>query len=183
MAIEFHCTYCGKSIRTGDEHAGKHGKCPSCHQSVYIPTPPEQIEPLKIAPLDEGFEKEKARLLRETKEITRKIMMDREGLAEAQRALAGGPGGARPGAAAAGGRASAGPEPEVDVERLVIEYAISMADGDLEEAQGLSGEIKKHMRKAEDIMQRLIVDEIPPPQLARIPRPVLVGFFKQLREK
>mgnify|MGYP000946439218 CR=1 FL=1 len=51
MAIEFHCEFCGKQVRAQDEHAGKRAKCPSCHQSVYVPTPSDQIEALGIEPL------------------------------------------------------------------------------------------------------------------------------------
>jgi hypothetical protein len=58
-----------------------------------------------------------------------------------------------------------------------------MADGNLDEAESLAREIRRDLRRAEDVMQRLTMDEIPPAQLAGIKRPVLVGFFKQLREK
>jgi hypothetical protein len=69
----------------------------------------------------------------------------------------------------------------VDVEAMVIEYVICRADGKLDEADGLAAEIRRHMKQAEEVMQRLTMDEIPPPRLARIPRPVLVKFLKQLQ--
>jgi hypothetical protein len=177
MPIEFHCPFCGRTIRAADEHAGKHGKCPSCHQSVYVPTPPELIEPLPIAPLDGSFEDEKARMERENRELQRRLLQEREAQPDARgRTPASRPTGASP-------ASESPPPPPVDVETLVIEYAICMADGNLEEAAELATEIRKHMKQADDVMQRLTMDEIPPPQLARIPRPVLVKFFKQLREK
>ena len=37
MAIEFRCTQCGKLLRTGDETAGKHAKCPQCGAVMTIP--------------------------------------------------------------------------------------------------------------------------------------------------
>ncbi|MFO0839459.1 MAG: hypothetical protein U1D55_13165 [Phycisphaerae bacterium] len=169
MAIEFHCNHCGKMIKTSDEHAGKNGRCPSCHQTVYIPTPPEQIELLKLAPLDDRAEIERDKLLRETRDLQHKLLREREVADDA---------GNRPHSSHPTAMA-----PKVDVETLVIEYAISMADGNLADAQELAAELRKHMKQAENVMQRITVDEIPPPQLARIPRPVLVGFFKQLREK
>ena len=46
MTIEFHCPKCGKHIKAPKEAAGKNGKCPACHQSVYVPTPDDEIEPL-----------------------------------------------------------------------------------------------------------------------------------------
>lgn len=38
MAIEFRCTQCGKLLRTGDETAGKHAKCPECGMVSMIPS-------------------------------------------------------------------------------------------------------------------------------------------------
>jgi phage FluMu protein Com len=37
MAIEFHCTGCGRLLRTGDDTAGKRAKCPQCGTVVTIP--------------------------------------------------------------------------------------------------------------------------------------------------
>lgn len=176
MAIEFHCPYCNKQIRTSEEHGGRHGKCPACHQSVYIPTAPEKIEPLKLEPVDESFAREQARLLRETRELQRRLLTERELPGEARGAAAGRP-------AATGGTVPAPSGPPVDVESLVYEYVICMADGELEEAGELAGQIRRHMKQADDVIQRLVADEIPPAQLARVPRPVLMGFLKQLREK
>lgn len=180
MAIEFHCPYCGKQIRASDEHAGRHGKCPACHQSVYIPTPTEQIEPLELEPVDEEFEARKARLLDESKKLQQRLLHERDVPAE--------PGGRRgaAGAAGAGGHAARSetplPPPQ-DLEELIIQYALHMKDGRLDRAEELAVEIRRHIAKAEPIIDRLVMDEIPPPQLAGIPRPVLNGLLKQLRER
>jgi uncharacterized membrane protein len=43
MAIEFRCTKCNKLLRTADDTAGKHAKCPECGEILLIPaagTPP-----------------------------------------------------------------------------------------------------------------------------------------------
>lgn len=37
MAIEFRCTQCNKLLRTGDDTAGKHAKCPECGAVMTIP--------------------------------------------------------------------------------------------------------------------------------------------------
>ncbi len=172
MAIEFHCNHCGKLVRTGSEHAGKRGRCPYCKQSIYIPTPSEEIEPLELEPLDKAAEREQEKLMKETRDLTMKILAEREKTADV------GPG---PGPSPADSAQDMLP-PRMDIETLVIEYALCMADGDLPAAEELANEIRNNMAAAEDVMQRLTLDEIPHPQLARIPRPVLVGFFKQLRE-
>lgn len=170
MAIEFHCEHCGKHVRAADEHAGKTAKCPSCHQPVYVPEPVGDDDLLKLAPLDPSDEVERAKMLRETQELTRKIRTDKETGAE--------PAHKRPAAAS-----DDIPTRDVDVEPLVVEYVKLMAKGDLAAAEALSNDIRKHMSAAEAVMQRLTIDELGHPALAGIPRPVLVGFFKRLREK
>ncbi|MBL8878795.1 MAG: zinc ribbon domain-containing protein [Phycisphaerales bacterium] len=171
MPIEFHCEHCGKHVRAADEHAGKTAKCPSCHQPVYVPEPVSDEDVLRIAPLDPRDEQERSRLLRETADLTRKIRSDKETGAE--------PGPAKRAAAASDDI----PTRDVDVEPLIIEYVKLMAKGDLAAAEALARDIRKHWTAAEAVMQRLTIDEIGHPALSSIPRPVLVGFFKRLREK
>lgn len=187
MVIEFHCPFCGKTIRTSEENAGRHGKCPSCHQSVYVPTPPEKIEPLRLEPLDPAFEKQREREERATQEFQHRLLHERD--LPPETAGTGRHAGGVPGRASASGARSAHapggahppPAPDVDVERLVIDYALRMAEGDLERAEALAGEIRRCHRQADDVIQRIMQDEILPAPLSKIPRPVLVGFFKQLR--
>ena len=168
MAIEFHCEHCGKLVKAPDEAGGKKGKCPGCQQTVYIPTPREQIEPLEIAPIDANEEQERQRLLDETRNIQRQLMDERE--APAAPATPTPSGGAMP-------------MPKLDMETLIVEYALAMADGNLEEAEKLAEDIHSDMNAANEVMQRMTADEMPPAQLANIPRPVLIGFLKQLQVK
>jgi hypothetical protein len=171
MPIEFHCEHCGTLVKAPDNAGGKHGKCPSCHQSVYIPDPSVEIEPLALAPEAESEERERERLFRESWELERRVMEERELPASAQEApIPTAPDGAfQP--------------PPADVETLLIDYARAMADGDLEQAEKLAAEIRQDMQAADDAIQRIVSDEIPPAELARIPHPVLVGFFKRLQSK
>lgn len=169
--IEFHCEHCGKHVRAPDEHAGKRAKCPSCQQSVFVPGAVGDDDMLKLEPLDTKFVAEQSRLIRETRDLQNRLLHERETLPEgAVRHTTPGGGNDLP--------ISAG-----DVEALVIEYAQRMAAGELEPAQELSREIRKHRQAAEAVLQKLTIDEVPHPALAKIPRPVLMGFFKQLREK
>jgi phage FluMu protein Com/uncharacterized membrane protein len=46
MAIEFRCTKCNKLLRTADDTAGKHAKCPECGEILLIPSPAPAIPPL-----------------------------------------------------------------------------------------------------------------------------------------
>jgi hypothetical protein len=43
VSITFDCP-CGKSLRVGDEHAGRRVKCPACGATVLVPKPPPQFE-------------------------------------------------------------------------------------------------------------------------------------------
>lgn len=170
MPIEFHCEHCTKLIRTGDEHAGKRGKCPYCGNSVYIPE--LQTEPLPLAPVDESDKRQQAELREETRRLTQQIREEKDVPAEAL--------------------AAPTPRPEplgdlrlttANMDNLIVQYALCMSKGDLAGADELAAEIRTSPRAAEEVMQRLTLDEIPPPELAKIPRPVLIGFFRQLREK
>ena len=38
MPIEFRCVRCDKLLRTGDDTAGRQAKCPSCGETVTVPT-------------------------------------------------------------------------------------------------------------------------------------------------
>ncbi|MCK4342306.1 MAG: hypothetical protein KAY37_11355 [Phycisphaerae bacterium] len=168
MAIEFHCDHCGKLVKTSNENAGKRGKCPHCKNSVYIPTPSEELEPLKLAPLDTSEEDEKKRLLEETRQLTQQIRGDKtEVPPEMPKAPLPVPEG--------------DPRLQLDMETLVIEYALSMAEGSLAEAEEYAKDIRTDMGRAGDVIQRLTMDDLPPRRLAKIPRPVLIGFLRQLR--
>lgn len=171
MPISLHCPFCGKAIRAGDDAAGKWGSCPSCHQKVYVPNPED--EPLTLEPVDQAAERERARLLNETKELQRRLMRE-QSLPEDAR------GGPR-GAAARGGEEREHAAPGVDMRKMVLNYATAMAQGRLEESEQFAAMIRRDMKTANDVIQQIIADDIPPPELAAIPRPVLIGFFKQLR--
>jgi hypothetical protein len=178
MSIEFHCEHCGKAIKAPGEMAGKRGKCPGCHNSVYIPSPSEEIEPLTIAPIDRGEEAARLRALEETRALQRRLLGEKDLPPETRR-----PAAAAAAAAAEPREVLHADAPKGDMENLVIDYAICMADGDLEGAEQIARDIRRDMKAAENVMQRLTIDEVPHAALSKIPRPVLVGFFKQLREK
>ncbi|MEP0846630.1 MAG: hypothetical protein HRF50_07380 [Phycisphaerae bacterium] len=184
MPIELHCDHCGKLVRAPDDAGGKRGVCPSCHQSVYIPTPSEQLEPLTIEPVDKNAERERQRLLRESHDLVNRVLHEREAPGDAQRGRSSAPSAPSAPARTPGGPAptpGAAPPPPVDVRKLIIQYARAMADGELAVADRLAQHIRRDMKKAEDVMQEITLDELPPAEIANVPRPVLVGFFKTLR--
>jgi hypothetical protein len=167
MSIEFHCDHCGHMVRTASENAGKRGKCPHCHQSVYIPMPPDEIEPLGLAPVDTNAERERQRADEEARRVAQALRGERAEIP---------PEAPKP----------AMPEPvgdlrlQVDVETLVTEYVLAMADGQLDEAERLAADIRQDMSRASEFIQRLTMDEMLPRKLSRLPRALIVGFVKQL---
>jgi hypothetical protein len=169
MAIEFHCEHCGRLVRTANEHAGKRGVCPQCHQSVYIPTPADELEPLRLAPVDESAERERRRLQEDAVRLAEMLRAEREVPPDVPKT---------------------GPLPEPlgdirldrDIETLVTDYVLTMASGKLNDAEELAREIHANMARAEEVIERLSMDEMTPPALAKVPRAVMCGFLKQLRK-
>lgn len=168
MAIEFHCDHCDHLIKTAEDNAGKRGKCPHCHQSVYIPTPRDKIEPLRLAPVDQDEERERRRLRDEAQQLTRALSDDKAEL----------PPDTTPPPPSA---SMDDPRLPSDMETLIIEYVLAMANGKLNEAEEHAAEIRRDLSRADEFIQRLTMDELPPARLADVPRPVLAGFLRQLR--
>jgi phage FluMu protein Com len=168
MAIVFHCQFCNKEIRAADTAGGKWGKCPKCHNKIYVPSidPDKEEEGLKLAPLDTEDLQRKRELMAETYRLTQDILEEREVPADS----------AEP----------AGAMYEMDDEELkknVILFLRQMAAGELEEAERTSALIEPFAKKVEEIVDRIALSEIPEPQLANISPNVLSGFIRTLRSK
>ena len=177
MPIELHCVHCNKLVRAPDNAAGRRAKCPYCHGEVYVPTPPEQIEELDLAPEDEDWKNQKARLDAEAERI-------REALRHEKEAPEGGPadrGGGGKGIPLAGESPTAGaPTKRGGVEALVIEFLVAMKNSQLEQAEGLVTKIKSKAEEAKEFVQRLSMDPMPPSELADVSPGVLRGLLKNL---
>jgi DNA-directed RNA polymerase subunit RPC12/RpoP len=78
MAIVFHCPHCGKKIEAVNNAGGKWGKCPACHNKVYVPPKPEQDDDLKLAPVNEAEEERIKQLMAETHRLTQDILEERD---------------------------------------------------------------------------------------------------------
>jgi hypothetical protein len=161
MPIKLHCDHCGKKIEAPDSAGGKWGKCPACHNKVYVPQPVD--DELKLAPIDETEEEKRTRLLHESLEYTKNILEDRKAMDAA---------------------APAGDDSDISEEQLtnhIIRYLRQMADGDLDEAQSTADQITPHRRKAVSILDSLARSDPPDPELEDIPKQVLSGLIRNLR--
>lgn len=165
MAIKFHCDHCGKKIEAPDNAGGKWGKCPACHNKVYVPQPQSEEEELKLAPIDETEEQRRKQLMRETFQVTRDILLERS-IPE-------------PGPVT-------GPVSDISEETLtnyIIQYVRQMADGDLDDAQRTADLIVPHRRTAITILDQMAASDTPDPELRTIPKQVLSGLIRNLRTR
>ena len=167
MPIKLHCDHCGKKIEAPDSAGGKWGKCPACHNKVYVPLPATEDDELKIAPLDESEVQKQRQLMEETFRLTRDILEEQN----APEAPSSGTGGSAP---------------EVSEQQLteyIVRYLRQMVDGRLDEAQRTADRIVPHRRKAAVILDKFAKSDAPDPELEDIPKQVLSGFIRNLRTR
>ncbi|MBI4716319.1 MAG: hypothetical protein HY763_00785 [Planctomycetes bacterium] len=176
MPIELHCAKCGKLIRAPESAGGKHGKCPYCMESVYVPMPPEDDGVIPLAPLDEDEERRAAEERREAVRFS--AVIDK---------LTDTPGGAEPAgrgkAAAAGGAPRRGTEDApgqvIDLAEEVERFVLAMRDSKLDAAEAAAGRLRKTGTRGKDYVEGLMLDEMPP-TFANVPPALVQGFLKAL---
>ena len=167
MPIKFHCSMCGKKIEAPDAAGGKWGKCPACHNKVYVPLPETDEDELQLAPVDESEEQKQKQLLDETFKLRQDILQERNTPEPP------------PGAAM-------GPAPDISEHKLtnhVIHYLRLMANGNLDEAQRTADVITPHRRKVVAILDQIMASKVPDPELEDIPKQVLSGLIRNLRTR
>lgn len=170
MSIELHCPGCAKLIRAPDNAGGRHGKCPYCARSVYIPTPESEVEIFDVA---EPTEEE----LRMEEELRRESVNYVAGVAHADAEI---PGDSE--LVAEGVRRPETPGEVIDLHGLVDAFLCAMRDAQLDEADRAVDALKRAGGKAKDYVNGVMVDEIPP-QIDGVPDPVLKGFLKTLSSR
>ena len=166
MSITFHCNHCGKKIEAKDSVGGKWAPCPSCHNKIYVPGLVEDIDDLKLAPIDETEEERRKRLIQESYLITQAILEEKD-VPEGSDMFSKG-------------------AIEISDENLterVVAYLRRMADGELERAQNIAAGIKPHKVQAMAIVDRIALSDMPDKQLADIPPQVLSGLIRNLRDE
>ena len=164
MSIKFHCEYCGKKIDAPDTAGGKRGKCPACHNKIYVPQMEAEDE-LKLAPLDETEEGRQKRLLAETFQLTQHILQEKD-MPEGPMASGSGPTIA-----------------EEEMTDTIVRYLRQMADGDLDDAQRTAGTIATYRLQAKPILEQIAHSDPSDPELQDIPAQVLNGLIRNLRTR
>ena len=170
MSIEFHCSKCSKLVRAPRSAGGKRGKCPYCKESVYIPTPPEEIEDIPLASISEADLARERRLQDEARQLTAAIDREDSGKYDT---------GEPP--TVGGDSAVALPRDfDADVPTLVNEYLSAMVESDMGRADVATRQLKKHSAQAKVHVQRLMADETSPSDLGNVPTAVYKGFLRSL---
>ncbi len=178
MTITFHCDYCGKKIDAADSAGGKWGKCPACHNKLYVPSPETDEEELKLAPIDESEEERKKRLMDETYRLTQDILKEKQVPPDGVVELPAEPEGQ------SGLVARLAPEmSDKELTKNIILYLRQMADGELEPAEVTADLIAPYGRQALKILDGIGLSEIPEPELADVPQQVLAGLIRNLRTR
>ena len=170
MSIAFHCEHCNRKIEAPDGAGGKWGKCPSCRNKVYVPSP-DTGEELKLAPVDGNDLAEQRRLMAETRRIEQEIMNEQDVPPEGSDGTL---------------RKTDPPLFKLNDNELVkniVLYLRLMADGDLNQAESTENTIVSCGKRAVKIIEEIALSEIPRPELADIPPQVLAGMVRTLRAK
>lgn len=174
MSIQIHCDYCGKKVEAPDNAGGKWGKCPSCHNKLYIPDLSSDEE-IKLVPIDESEEQRKKQLMEETFQLEQKILLERETPDETTPTK-----NSQPTTESTQPATTIG---EKELTKNIILYFRYAADDQTGDADQLINLIAPHNKQALQLIDRIALSEIPEPELADIPPQVLAGLIRTLRNK
>ena len=179
MSITFHCDFCNKKIEANESAAGKWGRCPSCHNKIYVPNLNVEDE-LKLAPVDEDAEKRKKKLMDETFSLEQTILSERSTPAETNNnnninneiPLI--------------PETAARFENVVDEDSLyetIVKYLRQMADGELDDAKSTLISIQSAPEASLKLLDRIALADIPEAELSDVPPQVLSGLIRTLRSQ
>jgi hypothetical protein len=170
--IELHCVHCSKVIKAPADAGGRTGKCPYCGGENYIPRLADPDEEIPLAPLDDEAETKHRKAVLEDAAYQRRLLHER----------------AVPGD---GGKSGAGRPAPVSTPQaaskqltgLIVNFVEAMSLGRLDKAEEVVREISKQSPKAKVILDELAGEDLTGYGLPSLPRPVLVGYLKQLRSR
>ncbi len=170
--IRVTCQNCNHVIKAPRKAAGRRGKCPHCHNSVYIPTPESELDAIPLEPEHEQahaaaqrLEKEDvalaAAMRRETKEAPElTVTPQRERPATRKTALN-----------------------ATEINDLIIRYLLAMQVSELERAETLTVELKGAARQAKSKIQQMMVDAMRPEAVRSMADGLYQGFLRKLLEQ
>ncbi len=169
MSIELHCNHCSKLIRAPESAGGKHGTCPYCKQTVYIPTVASNDDVIAVAPLDAEDERRAAELKQESVEMSASVDRDTGGKYDVGDA----------GVGQTGSKLIGGLGESVEIDALVEQFVLAMRDSKLDTIGQIVATLKRVRAAARDHVEGILTDEMPAP-IGDLPVPLMKGFLKDL---
>ncbi len=172
MPIEFHCEHCEKLVNAPDDAGGRRAQCPHCKGKCYVPTASDQLEEIPLAPLDQEEEKRRKQAHQEDVALQQSLLHERADLDAP----------AKP-ASQASTTASPAQATTIDAKGLVYDYVEAMSGGRLEEADRIADRLLTVRDDVLRIIESIATDPLAASDMPAVPKPVLVGFLKQLRAR
>ncbi len=167
--IHVTCYRCQHVLKAPREAAGKHGKCPHCQCTLYIPTPVDELEEIPLAPTDEDPVQTKS-AEQEMREFQAELLREREEPASSKKSSAPPP--SKP-AAASG----------VNINQAIMAYLTAMKSSQLQKADQIAHQLHAVREQASNRIQQLLVDAMKPDELRDLPDGIYHGFLRKLLEQ
>jgi hypothetical protein len=177
MIIEFHCEHCAKIVKAPPDAGGRRGKCPHCGGLTYIPLPVEDTGELELAPFDEAEEARQKNAIMEAAALQQRLLRERSIPGEP-------PGkGARGQTSSPSVPSSSSAPSGKALSAMIVSFVESMSTGKLDRAEELVQELSRHREKAKVLLDEMSGEDLAAYGMPALPKPVLLGFLKQLRAK
>jgi len=178
MPIEFRCQACGKLVRAPEQSGGKHGKCPYCNISVFIPTPPEESDEIGLTPVNEEAAAHREQLRKESTDYAASVDQDEVPKYDLHAS-------SKAGVSSKPGRlndTSLGRDAAADVAVEVNKFVRAMHKSKLDVADRITTRLKQRKSQSKDYVQGLMVDQTGA-AVEDIPPALVQGFLKTLLER
>ena len=137
----------------------------------YIPAPADEGE-IPLSPIDDADENRRQQITMEDAAYQRRLLHERALPIDTGKADLRRPGSPPP----------APPSSKV-LAGLIVKYVEALSAGHLEQAEEVAGQLSRQKSAAMNLLDELMGEDLSAYGLPILPRPVLMGFLKQLRSK
>ncbi len=164
--------------------AGRTSKCPACGNAVYVATPEDELEELPLAPEDSLDLRKEQQLMAERRRLDSLLARESDAGTDEGRSAGRMGAAASPGRPAATGRAGGDTASGSSrVEAALSRYLVAMRDSDFDNAERALATLRMQPRTTQELLDRMVADPVPPPEMAKVPPAVYQGFLKTLRSR
>jgi len=163
MSIKFSCEHCHREVNAPDQAAGKRGKCPYCGQSSYIPAPVSDEDVLDLAPIDEDEERKRKAEIEALRQAEHDLIAEQRGSDEPP-------------------LEQRDDVQSDDLHHFVVNYCLDMFAGKLDRARMHADKLRTFGPAGRQAIRDFQSGKVTEDALADIPKPVLLGFLKELNQ-